>query len=254
MADFRELLNEIEEESPKKKGEYKPSRGEEAIFERKSGVLERAAKIPFLGGLLEQGVPGFEQIAQDAPWRDPQGSLAKSLMQVIGAISSYSSGSLMRGNKSRIALALKKLLTNPEEASMFIGQAVKPKVAAEKGGELMLSPRGFQMRQPQEINIPSPPRQPEELAGRAQGQIAGAIERQAILPTSLPPKGKPRTFALERKGFKTKRGAYQEQFDMPPVPKMTKPEIEYIKNKAITERMSDVIEELLGANLKLGGF
>jgi hypothetical protein len=147
------------EEKPEKKQEYKPAKGEEAIFERQPGIVER---MGFFGSLL----PFSKQLTGKEPW----GWNPETFMEGAG----WASGGLVPGRGMS-----KKAM---QKGSAPIAQALEDILAqfGEKGGVPATIPKGelpalgggrFQ-RMGSDVAEGKTMRVPQR------GQISGAIQKQ----------------------------------------------------------------------------
>ncbi len=195
------------QEKPKKKQEYRPAKGEEAIFARQPGLVER---MGFLGSLL----PFSKQLTGQEPWSWNPETVMEGL--------NWASGGLIRGRgmpkeaikkgSAPIAQALEDIMAKLGKSTGNVPAVIPEGPLPALGGgrfqrmgedilEGKTTRRGRTMGEVGTRDLQQlPEAKPFEMPGsplREPGQIARAIERKQLPQYAGPtaPGGIPQSFA-----------------------------------------------------------
>lgn len=188
-----DLIAEISAGKRTEKGPYQPAKGEEAIFAapEKKGMFDLTDPVmPFLmampKGLLETIgplIPGYQQVAGEIPWRDPQGSLTKSIMDMAFIASGFATPgrgmakSVMQKGGTSLRTALSEI------GSELFGKGGVP-ATIERGPLPALGGGRFTRRPGETVDISDIARGIQKEVGIGAG--AKQLAKRSVVPTEAP--------------------------------------------------------------------
>lgn len=236
-----------QEKQPSKKREYQPAPGEEAIFERQPGMLERISESGVPGAIAAGLVPFSRQFQGKMPWEwNPE-----TVMEGLGWLSgmgvrgrgmpkeaAQKGGAGLRSALEEIGSELfgkggvpAKIPQGPLPAAIERGFQRKP--SGEAAAKYGRSKTKGELTEGKGSKLLGPRKAFEQPASsmRQPSQLSGAIERK-LLPKEAGP---------------SKRVFPMEEIAQTPAERL------YRKQRLATQRIEDVIEEMLGASLKAKG-